>query len=80
MKKSEVLKKAYAMPLTSPSYSKGPYRFFNREFMIITYRTKIEALKRVVPEPLEITEPLVKFEFISMPDSSGRVDMFIRCI
>jgi acetoacetate decarboxylase len=47
MKKSEVLKKAYAMPLTSPSYSKGPYRFFNREFMIITYRTKIEKLGKL---------------------------------
>lgn len=71
MKKSEVLKKAYAMPLTSPSYSKGPYKFFNREFMIITYKTKIEALKKIVPEPLEVKEPLVKFEFIHMPDSSG---------
>ena len=25
----------------------------------------------MVPEPLEIDEPLVKFEFIRMPDSTG---------
>lgn len=71
MKKEEVLKKCYAMPITNPSYSKGPFRFQNREYLIITYKTDLEALKKVVPEPLEIHDPLVKFEFIKMPDSSG---------
>ena len=28
-------------------------------------------MRAVVPEPLEITEPLVKYEFIRMPDSTG---------
>jgi len=59
------------MPLTSPSFPRGPYHFKNREFLIITYLTDLEALRRVVPEPLEIAEPHVKFEFIRMPDSSG---------
>jgi acetoacetate decarboxylase len=59
------------MPLTSPSYPMGPYRFVNREFLIITYRTDMEALRAVVPEPLEFTEPIVKYEFIRMPDSTG---------
>lgn len=68
---TDVTKTAFAMPLTNPSYPKGPYRFVNREYMIITYRTDMKALRRVVPEPLEITEPLVKYEFIRMPDSTG---------
>jgi acetoacetate decarboxylase len=59
------------MPLTSPAFPRGPYRFSNREFLIITYRTDPDALRAVVPEPLELTEPLVKFEFIRMPDSTG---------
>jgi acetoacetate decarboxylase len=59
------------MPLTSPAYPKGPYRFVNREFLIITYRTDPEKLRAVVPEPLQIDEPVVKFEFIRMPDSTG---------
>jgi acetoacetate decarboxylase len=59
------------MPLTSPSYPMGPYRFVNREFLIITYRTDMDALRAVVPEPLEFTEPIVKYEFIRMPDSTG---------
>ena len=71
MKISEIQKNAYAMPFSSPSYSKGPYRFTNREFFIITYRTDMEALRAVVPEPLTIADPLVSFEFIRMPDSSG---------
>ena len=71
MKVEDILKHAYAMPLTNPSYPPGPYRFFNREYIIITYRTTREALQAVVPEPLEIDEPLVKYEFIRMPDSTG---------
>ncbi len=67
----DVLANAFAMPLTSPAFPRGPYRFIRREFLIVTYRTNPEALRAVVPEPLEIREPLVKFEFIRMPDSTG---------
>ena len=49
----------------------GPYRFINREFLIITYETDLDKLKAVVPEPLEVVKPWVKYEFIRMPDSSG---------
>ena len=47
------------------------YRFVNREFLIVTYRTDPDALRAVIPAPLEMTEPIVKFEFIRMPDSTG---------
>jgi len=66
-----VRKKAFAMPLTSPAFPMGPYRFFDREFLIITYRTDPERLREVVPEPLQIDEPLVHYEFIRMRDSTG---------
>jgi acetoacetate decarboxylase len=71
MTPEEIRKQAFSMPISNPSYPKGPYRFVNREFLIITYRTDMEKLRAVVPEPLEITEPVVKFEFIRMPDSTG---------
>ena len=71
MKIADVRARAFAMPLNNPSYPPGPYRFYNREFMVITYRTDIDALRAVVPEPLEIIEPIVKYEFIRMPDSTG---------
>ncbi len=71
MKIDDVKKRAYAMPLTSPAFPPGPYRFVNREFFVVTYRTDPAALEAVVPAPLEIAEPLVKYEFIRMPDSTG---------
>jgi len=67
----EVRARAYAMPLTSPAFPPGPYRFVNREFFIITYRTDRDALEAVVPAPLRIEDPVVKYEFIRMPDSTG---------
>ena len=73
MRESEILKRAFAMPLTSPAYPPGPYRFIDREYLIITYRTDPAKLRAVVPAPLDINErePLVKYEFIRMPDSNG---------
>jgi acetoacetate decarboxylase len=71
MKISEVRERAFAMPLASPSFPPGPYRFVNREFLIVTYRTDRDALHAFVPEPLELDEPLVRYEFIRMPDSTG---------
>ena len=71
MKEADVKARAFAMPLTSPAYPPGPYRFVNREFMVITYRTDPDRVRAVIPEPLEMDEPLVKYEFIRMPDSTG---------
>jgi acetoacetate decarboxylase len=71
MKEDDVRKNAFAMPLTSPAYPPGPYRFVDREFLIITYRTDPEKLRAVVPEPLVVEAPLVKYEFIRMPNSTG---------
>lgn len=69
--KAEDVRRAYATPLTNPAYPPGPYRFIDREYIIINYRTDMEALRAVVPEPLEVVEPIVKYEFIKMPDSTG---------
>jgi acetoacetate decarboxylase len=69
-----LLKNAYAMPICTPAYPRyprGKVRFYNREFMIITYRSDPEAVRRWVPEPLKVTDPIVKFEVIHMPDSEG---------
>ena len=73
MREKDILQRAFAMPLTSPAYPRGPYRFVNREYLIITYRTDPAKLRAVVPEPLQIEmrDPLVKYEFIRMPDSNG---------
>jgi acetoacetate decarboxylase len=71
MTEDEVVANAFAMPLLNPAFPPGPYRFVDREFLIITYRTDPARLRAVVPAPLEVEEPLVKYEFIRMPDSTG---------
>jgi acetoacetate decarboxylase len=71
MSEDEVRERAFAMPIQNPAYPPGPYRFVDREYLIITYRTDPEALARMIPAPLKLAEPVVKFEFINMPDSTG---------
>jgi acetoacetate decarboxylase len=71
MTADEIVARAFAMPMTSPAFPPGPYRFVDREYLIVTYRTDYDAPRAVVPEPLESDEPIVRYEFIRMPDSTG---------
>jgi acetoacetate decarboxylase len=71
MKAEDVRRTAFCMPHHSPSYPRGPYRIVDREYLTITYRTDGEALRRIVPEPLEPVEPVVRIEFDKLPDSTG---------
>jgi acetoacetate decarboxylase len=70
MKREEILNAA-SMPLASPSYPKGPFRFIQREYLLIHYETDPEALRAFLPEPLEPDGNDVYFEWMKMPDSSG---------
>jgi acetoacetate decarboxylase len=59
-------------PLNAPSIPACGHRFNRREHMFITYETDWDALRAVVPEPLELVDrPLVRFEVMSMPDTTG---------
>jgi acetoacetate decarboxylase len=64
---------AFGMPVRRgiTTYPEGPYRFIDREYLIITYETDPDALRAVLPSCLTFEEPIVKFEFIRMPDSTG---------
>ena len=44
MKKSEVLNLP-SMPLQSPTFPRGPYRFFKRQYMVISYVTDADAIR-----------------------------------
>jgi acetoacetate decarboxylase len=71
MNRDQILKIS-GMPAQAPSYPRGPYRFINREYFIITYESDPDAIRAAVPEPLEPAPGnLVAYEFIRMPDSSG---------
>jgi acetoacetate decarboxylase len=68
----EDVRRQVATPLGAPAFPGGPaYRFTDREYLNIVYRTDPEAMRAVVPEPLTVGDPLVKFEVMKMPDVSG---------
>ncbi|MBC7374315.1 MAG: acetoacetate decarboxylase [Frankiales bacterium] len=76
---AEQVRRQLTTPLGAPAYPPGgPYRFTNREYLNITYRTDAEALRRIVPEPLVVVEPLVRFEVMRMPDVTG-LGSFLEC-
>ena len=61
-----------SMPMASPSYPAGPYRFIQREYLIITYESEPASIRAALPEPLEPDgSNTVLYEFIRMPDSAG---------
>jgi acetoacetate decarboxylase len=71
MTRDEILQTA-SMPAFSPSYPHGPYRFVRREYLIITYETEPDAIRRALPEPLEPAgDNLCFYEWMKMPDSTG---------
>jgi acetoacetate decarboxylase len=70
--KTDAILKLPAMPIASPSYPRGPYRFVNREYFTITYESDPAAIREALPEPLEPDgSNTVLYEFIRMPDSAG---------
>lgn len=71
MNGSEVLQ-VPSMPMASPSYPRGPYRFIDREYLIVAYESDPQAIRAALPEPLEPDgSDTVLYEFIRMPDSAG---------
>ncbi len=61
-------------PLTAPAYPSPPfYKFTDREYLNIYYRTNPKMLRNAVPEPLKIDEnnPIVRFELMRMHDVTG---------
>jgi len=61
-----------SMPIASPSYPCGPYRFIDREYLIITYESDPDAIRAALPEPMMPDgSNTVLYEFIRMPDSAG---------
>ncbi len=70
MKKADVLRLA-SMPLQSPTYPRGPYRFFNRQYLTISYTSDAAAVRAALPEPLEPDGDTVAVQWLDLPDGEG---------
>lgn len=66
-----VKRTAFAMPLTSPSFTRGPHRYSNREHMVVVYRTDPAKAQAAAPEPLVCADAIVRFEFMRMESATG---------
>ncbi len=70
--RADEVRRQLTTPLGAPAFPPGgPYRFTDREYLNIYYRTDLDAVRAVVPEPLQVTDPVVKFEVMKMPDVTG---------
>ncbi len=69
--KMDKIKRLISMPPSASVVSGEKVRCVNREFFIVSYETDMEKLQEVVPEPLMLDRPIVKFEVIKMDDFRG---------
>jgi len=70
MKKSDVLKLP-SMPLQSPTFPRGPYRFFRRQYLVISYASDPVAIREALPEPLVPAGDTVAVQWLDLPDGEG---------
>jgi acetoacetate decarboxylase len=70
MKKSQVLSLP-SMPLQSPTFPRGPYRFFRRQYLVVSYQTEAAAIRAALPEPLEPAGDTVAVQWLDLPDGEG---------
>ncbi|HEX4407155.1 MAG TPA: acetoacetate decarboxylase [Xanthobacteraceae bacterium] len=70
MKKQDVIALA-SMPLQSPTYPRGPYRFFDRQYLVIGYQTDPDVIRAHLPEPLEVIGDTVSVQWLDLPDGEG---------
>lgn len=61
-----VRKQAYCIPLASPSYAPLPLQILDRESLAVSYRTDLDKARSLVPEPLEVEDPIVTLTFLYM--------------
>jgi acetoacetate decarboxylase len=62
---------AWSTPLDAPLYPRYPIPFRDIEFLTLQYRTDLDAIRRVVPEPLEPTGDTVLLHVARMGDVPG---------
>jgi acetoacetate decarboxylase len=64
--KREVLARAYAMPFASPAYTAAPDKFLDRPALTVSYRSDLDRVRALVPEPLVVDDPVVNLTFLFM--------------
>jgi len=58
--------RAVSMPFASPAYTVPPDRFLDRSSLTISYRSDLDPIASLVPEPLTVSDPVVSITFLYM--------------
>jgi acetoacetate decarboxylase len=64
--KEDILSRAFAIPFCSPAYPPAPDKFFDRPALTVRYRSDLDKVRALVPEPLVIEDPIVSLAFLFM--------------
>jgi acetoacetate decarboxylase len=70
MKISDVLALP-SMPLQSPTFARGPFRFIDRQYMSISYESDPAAIAAALPQPLVADGNRVSVQWLDLPDGEG---------
>ena len=69
-KKKDILEGGFSTPLDAPLIPKFPFTFRNMNIFTMVYRTDVDAIKALLPEPLVPTGDEVMIHFYQMNDTS----------
>lgn len=69
-KRSDIVKGGFSTPLDAPMVPPFPIEFRNMEIFTVIYRTELEAIRALLPEPLVPTGDEVMIHFYQMNDTN----------
>lgn len=65
-----ILRGGFSTPLDAPMIPRFPFAFRDVEILTLTYRSDPQAMRALLPEPLELTGDAVMIHFYRMNDTS----------
>lgn len=66
---AHILAPGFSTPLDAPTIPPFPFKFRNVQIVTLVYRSTMDAMRRLLPEPLEPTGPEVMIHFYIMNDT-----------
>ena len=67
--RADIVRGGFSTPLDAPMIPRFPFAFRDVEILTLTYRTDPQAIRALLPEPLEPTGHAVMIHFYRMPDT-----------
>ena len=69
-KREEIIKGGFSTPLDAPMVPSFPFTFKDINIFTLTYKTELDAIEALLPEPLKPTSDAVMIHFYQMNDTA----------